>query len=476
MPANIKTTSIKPLNQEAYLRNGSVRKLPIYKTFITQNWEKEGHLQLLISRQHVTGNVTGALFAIDRWCKGVSSSFYFFNEPEEFITTTLNKYASTKQLTECTYTLAHNVIFNAKEFASGLGLKPDASFNLTACILEPDTDKIEFIDIECGKNGRVVLSTKVLDANAMATLKLLEKKLGKGNFDLIIGSDQTVARYKPEQINTGREGDFLSWSSEQWNGFIENGSLEELQANMELPAFIYHRVILLPEAAAKKINLDLLREQLSWGLTTKPVQANPDYLYAISEEKEVQALHSLVYSRTTIDKGLFTRIKTAISNYPDNPIFMNYQFNALIASGKKSEAEAFIPTIIQRFPDYLFGKIALAHLYKQQNLIRQIPLAFENHVDLHSLYPDRTQFHASECVNFYSLMCLYYLEIKENLMAEVYATVIREWLVSPAPEFTTDILGLCDVNMLKQVALRLAQASESIKTQETFVDMLLSKQ
>ena len=61
-------------------------------------------------------------------------------------------------------------------------------------------------------------------------------------------------------------------------------------------------------------------------------------------------------------------------------------------------------------------------------------------------------------------------------MAEVYATVIREWLVSPAPEFTTDILGLCDVNMLKQVALRLAQASESIKTQETFVDMLLSKQ
>jgi len=131
--------------------------------------------------------------------------------------------------------------------------------------------------------------------------------------------------------------------------------------------------------------------------------------------------------------------------------------------------------MVKRFPDYLFGKIAFAHLYKQQKLISQIPSAFENHLSLHSLYPDRTQFHASECVNFYSLICLYYLEIKENLLAEIYATVIREWLISPAPQFATDVLGLCDVNMLKQVALRLAQASESSKNQQAFVDLLLSK-
>lgn len=474
MPANIKTNTIKPLSQEAYLKNGSARKLPLFKIYITQNWETEGHIQLLVSRQHVTGNVTGGLFAVDRWCKGLSSSFYFFNEAEEFIATTLAKFSNTGDLIPCTYVLAHNVIFSAIEFASDLGLKSDASFNLTAFILEPDTDKIEFIDIPCGRNGRVVLSAEVLDAKVMTTLKLLEKKLGKGNFDLILGSDLPVADYKTEQKNIGWQGDFLAWSGQQWNELIENGSLEELQANMELPAYIYHRAILLPEAFAKDINLDLLRDQLSWGLTYKPVQTNSGYQPSKSEEKEVQELHSLVYSKKTIDKELLSRIKTAISRYPENPIFMNYQFNALIASGKKSEAEAYISVIVQRFPDYLFGKIALAHLYKQQKMIRQIPSAFENHLNLHSLYPDRSKFHASECVNFYSLICLYYLEIKENLLAEMYATVIREWLISPAPEFTTDVLGLCDINMLKQVALRLAQASESSKNQQAFVDLLLS--
>ena len=209
MPANVKTKTIKPLSQEAYLKNGSARKLPFYKIYITQNWEKEGLIQLLVSRQHVTGNVTGALFAIDRWCKGLSSSFYFFNEPQEFIATTQNKYASSMLFTECSYVIAHNVIFSAIEFAADLGLKPEPSFNLTAYILEPDSEKIEFIDIECGKNGRVVLSAKVLDANAMTTLKLLKKKLGKGNFDLILGSEQPLSDYKPEQKNTGREGGMM---------------------------------------------------------------------------------------------------------------------------------------------------------------------------------------------------------------------------------------------------------------------------
>ena len=244
---------------------------------------------------------------------------------------------------------------------------------------------------------------------------------------------------------------------------------------MELPAFIYHMAILLPEAAAKDINLDLLRDQLSWGLTYKPVQANFVYQPSVLEDKEIQALHSLVYSKKTIDKDLYTRIKTAIIRYPDNLIFMNYKFNAFIASGRKSEAEAYISVMVKRFPDYLFGKIAFAHLYKQQKLIRQIPSAFENHLSLNSLYPNLTQFHASECVNFYSLICFYYLEIKENLLAEMCETVIREQLISPAPEFTTDVFGLCDINMLKQVALRLAQASESSKSQQAFVDLLLSK-
>lgn len=473
MPATIKTNSIKPLSEQAYLKNGSARKLAIYKVYITKGWEQTGLVQVLVSRQHVTGNLTGALYLIDLWCKGVSNSFHFFNEAEDFMVQLLARFSVGDQLIACTYELAHNVIFNAIEYAEDLGFKPDDSFKLTSFVLEPDTDKIEFIDVPCGRNGRPVFQADFIDAKTRAALKLLEKNVGKGNFDLIIKNSDPGESFSAEQPAGKKSADFLTWSVQDWNELIESGSLKDLQENMELPAYIYHRTVLVPQAIERGIDLDAIRSQLNWGLTYAPTLSIAGYQAKPAEEEEIQALHSLLYSKKNIDKALMSRIKSAIIRYPENPVFHNYQYNALLATGKKTEAEALVNIMVQLFPDYLFGKIALAHLYKQQNQIKKIPEAFNNKFDLHSLYPDRASFHVSECINFYSLLCLYYLEIKENLLAEVYAAVIREWQTNTIPEFTADVLGLCDVNMLKQVAIRLAQASESSKNQQDFISLLM---
>lgn len=55
------------------------------------------------------------------------------------------------------YSLVHNIIFGANEFAEDNGYKVCKNFNLTQFILEEDTEEIELIDIEFGRDGEPFL-------------------------------------------------------------------------------------------------------------------------------------------------------------------------------------------------------------------------------------------------------------------------------------------------------------------------------
>lgn len=484
MPINnkkISAHSIKPLSEEAYLKNGSARKLPLYKCLITSGWAQRGTVQVMVSRQHITGNVTGAFYLLDLWCAGVRDCFYFFNEAEDYLPAltermSLNSYGVFE---DCTYELAHNVIFSAVEYAGDYKIESHPAFKICALILEEDTDNIEFIDVTCGRDGKPCLIATDSDEQNNYYLKQLDKYAGKGNYKYLIdrNSRHTAGAYgaPDEQENPAKSvsDDFQNWTADNWHELIESGSLERLQADMDLPAYIYHRGILSTEADKRQVDLNALREKLTWGITHEPVKASSSYGDGIEEDKEIQLLHAMIFSKKRIDNSLLKRIRAGIATFPENPVFQNYLYNALAAAGKKAEADALIPGMISTFPDYLFAKIAMGHLYKEQNKLSEIARLFDHHFDLHSLYPHRMAFHISEFLNFTSLICLYYLDKKDHLLAETYALVIRENLISRTPQFTTDVLGLADVNMLKQVALKLAAVSESSRAENTFIDLLI---
>lgn len=148
-----------PINDAKKYFESRVKNLPIGKCYITEDWKSEGLCQILITRNHNNGNVSYALFMVDITCLGVRDTIYNYNYSfKELQETILNGYGDLKFI-ECEYPLAHNIIYGALAFAEDLEIKPCKDWQISSQILEEDTEDIEFIDIEFGKDGKPFLST-----------------------------------------------------------------------------------------------------------------------------------------------------------------------------------------------------------------------------------------------------------------------------------------------------------------------------
>lgn len=145
---------------EKYIRTRA-RTLPIYKCFINSDWKESGVAAIIIGRRHNTGNITVAIFLTDLFARGVKDTFFKFNISEdEFLE--LAKRATETNSIEVEYPLVHNIIYGANEFAEAHGFRIHRDFSLTQYILEEDSEEIEYIDIEFGKDGKpLVIDTGV---------------------------------------------------------------------------------------------------------------------------------------------------------------------------------------------------------------------------------------------------------------------------------------------------------------------------
>jgi hypothetical protein len=86
------------------------------------------------------------------------------------------------------YVLVHNIILSAVEFAEEYGFKPHKDFtSVTEFMLEEDTEDIELIEIECGRDGKPFYMQGPYEDEAKANkiIKQLESTAGRGNFDFV---------------------------------------------------------------------------------------------------------------------------------------------------------------------------------------------------------------------------------------------------------------------------------------------------
>ena len=129
--AKKKTKSPKQtaLSPKVYLAKGMARKLPIYKCWVTENWEKVKKINLIVSRQHVNGNFTVGFFLVDLLCMGLKDTFFRINMfPAEFSMFMERLSNEEAKIEPCSYELAHNIIYEGIEYAAGLGIDPIAEF------------------------------------------------------------------------------------------------------------------------------------------------------------------------------------------------------------------------------------------------------------------------------------------------------------------------------------------------------------
>lgn len=173
-------------------------------------------------------------------------------------------------------------------------------------------------------------------------------------------------------------------------------------------------------------------------------------------------------------RNLIPRIQDGILRWPNNPIFQNYLYNAYILLQEKSKAEEVLFGITKRFPDYPFGKIVYAQKLLQDGRSDEIPAFFGGHFDLSSLYPKRNSFHISEFNTFTAILCFYYLEIGDDLMAGIYGTLLKQWAIDPIPDVTTDVLNLLDLKLEMKVLRKLAEASKDAVKREELIALLIT--
>lgn len=176
------------LSPEKYVKQ-KARTLEIGPCYVSNDIELGGEGHVIVSRKHTGGRVSMAVYLIDIWCVGVKDSFYRLRMEDYEFNELVGAYNF--GLRECSYDEAHNWVYGAVAFAEEAGIEPNKSFKITQYMLEEDDDNIPLIEYEYGKNGKhTLVAHSRLEASRY--LPLLEKNLGKGNFDYILNADDDL--------------------------------------------------------------------------------------------------------------------------------------------------------------------------------------------------------------------------------------------------------------------------------------------
>lgn len=93
--------------------------LPLGKCYTYANWKDAGGITVIVSRIHPKGTVTCADFCIDKLCRGVRGTRYFFNISPENLEEIVEYYsdAENDRMVEIPYEVAHNLIYGSIELA-----------------------------------------------------------------------------------------------------------------------------------------------------------------------------------------------------------------------------------------------------------------------------------------------------------------------------------------------------------------------
>jgi len=423
-----------------FLKN-QLRKLPIDCCYLMNGWETTGIASVIIIRKHINGKYSAAVFYVSLLGEGVADTFFLFNQPKSEIDELI-----TEDEVECTYAIAHNIIWGAVDYADELGLKPHKNFIETQYFLEEDTDEIEFIEIEFGKAGRPVV---IIDNENKKhdVIRTLDNKIGRENYD-IIDSDEL----EDESDDLPFEYEKLGFDSleDMMECLLENNSEAEIKEYFEFFVDITNgkndlNLKGLVQKCQEKTFLRIIETlyyifkngedaefqplfaQLFFGhdnespfdiddkkITYKPIELGYN---KSKEEKEnyIKLLEGFNSGKKDIDQF----VNKAIKLYPNNPIFKGLLYRYLFDKDKIKEIKKNIEKDYNQSPDYLFFKLYYGEILLKDELYDKIDEIFCYKTKLEELYPQREIFHITEYVSF----CLFF--IKFNLALDKIETAVQ---------------------------------------------------
>jgi len=393
---------IQMLSPENYIRK-KVRNLPVYECLVNTEWKEQGVAHIVVARNHTNGNITACMYLVDLFCLGIKNTQYLFNIPE-------SEYRSTKESMEhivfepINYTLAHNIVFAGLEYAEEYGFKPHKDFtSITRFMLEEDTEDIELIDIECGKDGKPFYVNGPYEDQAKINqiIAQLDRTAGPGNFDFEIVDDED------EFDDFDDEFERMTFE-EQRNLFHKlNAKRDDLNddEDEQLRRLTEHVIdsIVSPEMVDQyaeeylndfdfEVTDDIFTEEMlglaNHELSTETCELFSEIYDAANENPEAAKL----------------LLNDFRSKTPENPAACFLELIILRTEGS-SEYEEIAQKYYSRFPEYPLLKILMT-TFLFVNISNEEEVETVEAFTMQSLFPGRTWIHHIEAFNYLTTLLL----------------------------------------------------------------------
>jgi hypothetical protein len=127
-----------------------------------------------------------------------------------------------------------------------------------------------------------------------------------------------------------------------------------------------------------------------------------------------------LYARVReVPEEVLPKLLTLQRQYPDVPAIYNYIGLAYFYSHQEREYFEVLLETTARFPEYLFGKTALAEYYLDHNESHKIPKILDGKFELCLHYPTVNLFHVSQVRSFFSVAGVYFARVN-NLARALY--------------------------------------------------------
>ncbi len=220
----------KKLSPIKYIKQKS-RTLPIVNSYININYKLIGVAHIAIQRQHNNGTKTTCTYLVDLFCMGVRDSAYLFKKNDGATNNWLDDFYKDLEIEDCSYDLAHNIIFGGLSFAESLGLRPHKKFATTSFFLNEDTDDIPFIDVDFGVKTTPLL-VLYKGETGLSETTILKKSIGINNF-YVLKPIESNYNYNyddlPKNIKKELSEEFFTYYDEMYEEEIEEHEVEELE-------------------------------------------------------------------------------------------------------------------------------------------------------------------------------------------------------------------------------------------------------
>ncbi|MBI2270454.1 MAG: hypothetical protein HYU69_08885 [Bacteroidetes bacterium] len=410
-----------PLSPENYVKT-KARSLPIGKCYITEDWENGGMANLIITRKHVTGNVTLGFYLIDLYCLGLKDTYFLFNIPPDEFEDILVKFSANTEapMIECEYKLAHNVIYGGIGFAEDYEFNPHKDFRITQFILEEDSEDVPLIDIAFGKDEKpfIIQSPAMTQREFERYIATLEKTAGAGNYDYIaeVGDDEDEDYIQDNFL--GSKLGVGNWNPlpDMLSDFSKGGDLSEIDM-IKMADYLFSEFQDNEPNSMERMIADV---DITFDLPAE---------YGLSDDEclDLTDIYCDILKEDNLPKNIGI-LQAKIAQHPHIPIYKNYLAKAYLTIKNQELYDKVIDEMIAAHPEYLYSKLKLAERFIIIGKHNEVEKVFDNKLFLSQLYPSKKLFHISELITFNCFFINYYLRMGDLMNADLYFQPIKTYL------------------------------------------------